>query len=167
MRALQPHAGDTQTIHPLNTCLVATANRDLVADPRPPAEPREHQAAQRIHLTGIQARAKLLVEILDEHQTVGDDRAIAQHAQLVRRWCMFITNLAEQARNQVVQRDDAGRAAVFVQNDSRRLARRARSEEHTSELQSRPHIVCRLLLEKKKTWPAWHRALEQKLQPKW
>src|SRR5690554_7010750 len=26
-----------------------------------------------------------------------------------------------------------------------------RSEEHTSELQSRPHIVCRLLLEKKNT----------------
>src|SRR3989442_3083783 len=26
---------------------------------------------------------------------------------------------------------------------------RERSEEHTSELQSRPHLVCRLLLEKK------------------
>src|SRR5436305_5180412 len=30
------------------------------------------------------------------------------------------------------------------------LAGAARSEEHTSELQSRPHLVCRLLLEKKK-----------------
>src|SRR5690625_5501544 len=29
--------------------------------------------------------------------------------------------------------------------------RERRSEEHTSELQSRGHIVCRLLLEKKKT----------------
>src|SRR3989442_8644447 len=28
-----------------------------------------------------------------------------------------------------------------------------RSEEHTSELQSRPHLVCRLLLEKKNTQP--------------
>src|SRR5436305_8622570 len=28
--------------------------------------------------------------------------------------------------------------------------RNVRSEEHTSELQSRPHLVCRLLLEKKK-----------------
>src|SRR3989442_9775139 len=27
-----------------------------------------------------------------------------------------------------------------------------RSEEHTSELQSRPHLVCRLLLEKKNTF---------------
>src|SRR2546422_8215553 len=29
-------------------------------------------------------------------------------------------------------------------------SRRSRSEEHTSELQSRLHLVCRLLLEKKK-----------------
>src|SRR2546422_6362388 len=34
--------------------------------------------------------------------------------------------------------------------DRVRRARR-RSEEHTSELQSRLHLVCRLLLEKKKT----------------
>src|SRR2546429_4664614 len=32
-----------------------------------------------------------------------------------------------------------------------RRAQRGRSEEHTSELQSRLHLVCRLLLEKKKT----------------
>src|SRR5690554_7192235 len=30
-----------------------------------------------------------------------------------------------------------------------------RSEEHTSELQSRPHLVCRLLLEKKKKQSIW------------
>src|SRR2546422_4067354 len=38
-------------------------------------------------------------------------------------------------------------------HDSTRFARSAsgfRSEEHTSELQSRLHLVCRLLLEKKK-----------------
>src|SRR5436305_14722367 len=39
--------------------------------------------------------------------------------------------------------DDPGR-----QSD---LDRPTRSEEHTSELQSRPHLVCRLLLEKKNT----------------
>src|SRR5438045_6580802 len=32
-----------------------------------------------------------------------------------------------------------------------RTAARSRSEEHTSELQSLRHLVCRLLLEKKKT----------------
>src|SRR5207253_10434414 len=35
-------------------------------------------------------------------------------------------------------------------NDRDRQPRRFRSEEHTSELQSRGHLVCRLLLEKKK-----------------
>src|SRR2546422_6661539 len=34
---------------------------------------------------------------------------------------------------------------------SRQPSPRWRSEEHTSELQSRLHLVCRLLLEKKKT----------------
>src|SRR3989442_14725625 len=34
--------------------------------------------------------------------------------------------------------------------DRRDAARHDRSEEHTSELQSRPHLVCRLLLEKKR-----------------
>src|SRR3989442_10109223 len=38
------------------------------------------------------------------------------------------------------------RSVIFHEKD--RLLRR--SEEHTSELQSRPHLVCRLLLEKKK-----------------
>src|SRR5690348_17364121 len=33
---------------------------------------------------------------------------------------------------------------------ARRLREQARSEEHTSELQSPVHLVCRLLLEKKK-----------------
>src|SRR3989442_6038419 len=34
-------------------------------------------------------------------------------------------------------------------SSSAALAGENRSEEHTSELQSRPHLVCRLLLEKK------------------
>src|SRR6266498_3704730 len=36
---------------------------------------------------------------------------------------------------------------------TRRPGTRPRSEEHTSELQSRPHLVCRLLLDKKKIRP--------------
>src|SRR5207244_11183002 len=35
--------------------------------------------------------------------------------------------------------------------DRTQLAEQSRSEEHTSELQSPDHLVCRLLLEKKKT----------------
>src|SRR2546430_12253745 len=35
-------------------------------------------------------------------------------------------------------------------------SRRSRSEEHTSELQSQSNLVCRLLLEKKKTTKSTH-----------
>src|SRR5205809_6349355 len=41
---------------------------------------------------------------------------------------------------------DATSTAIF----DRIPGRKVRSEEHTSELQSRLHLVCRLLLEKKK-----------------
>src|SRR5690554_7010404 len=39
---------------------------------------------------------------------------------------------------------------LIVGSFSQGLPNSMRSEEHTSELQSRPHLVCRLLLEKKK-----------------
>src|SRR5215813_14929221 len=37
-----------------------------------------------------------------------------------------------------------------IGGEADRVPQRPRSEEHTSELQSRPHLVCPLLLEKKK-----------------
>src|SRR5437660_4359167 len=40
--------------------------------------------------------------------------------------------------------------AKLLKLDHARSSDAARSEEHTSELQSRGHLVCRLLLEKKK-----------------
>src|SRR5437870_8234957 len=47
-----------------------------------------------------------------------------------------------------------GRCAVLISPvpacRAARSGERRRSEEHTSELQSRGHLVCRLLLEKKK-----------------
>src|SRR5690554_7391016 len=44
--------------------------------------------------------------------------------------------------------DQFGLRGHNAELDDTSLAK-ARSEEHTSELQSRPHLVCRLLLEKK------------------
>src|SRR5439155_20072580 len=48
--------------------------------------------------------------------------------------------------------DTHGRASRFPVDPrvARNVLRTSRSEEHTSELQSRGHLVCRLLLEKKK-----------------
>src|SRR3989454_6168689 len=45
----------------------------------------------------------------------------------------------------------AGVILDFVKSLDRLLAEQSRSEEHTSELQSPCNLVCRLLLEKKKT----------------
>src|SRR3712207_8372333 len=48
--------------------------------------------------------------------------------------------------------DRQASAAGFRNNRAGHIADlQARSEEHTSELQSRQYLVCRLLLEKKKT----------------
>src|SRR3989442_10089039 len=47
---------------------------------------------------------------------------------------------------------DQGQHPIHALGDLRRRPP-LRSEEHTSELQSRPHLVCRLLLEKKKSSP--------------
>src|SRR2546422_7106157 len=44
----------------------------------------------------------------------------------------------------------AGRTATTSALRGSSVAAKERSEEHTSELQSRLHLVCRLLLEKKK-----------------
>src|SRR5690554_6993702 len=43
-----------------------------------------------------------------------------------------------------------GLLLVNIINPGGRIDQDSQSEEHTSELQSRPHLVCRLLLEKKK-----------------
>src|SRR2546422_7216029 len=63
----------------------------------------------------------------------------------------------DEAVQRVVLRDAEGGEGVggAVGTTQRyRLAGPERSEEHTSELQSRLHLVCRLLLEKKKKKPS-------------
>src|SRR2546422_1358793 len=48
------------------------------------------------------------------------------------------------------RRQRRGAVCAAARHDcARQSGRRQRSEEHTSELQSRLHLVCRLLLEKK------------------
>src|SRR5690606_41433922 len=54
------------------------------------------------------------------------------------------------ARAHARERDAVARERRFERRRAQSLSRTARSEEHTSELQSRENLVCRLLLEKKK-----------------
>src|SRR3989442_6997210 len=67
-----------------------------------------------------------------EDRVAGERRRRRQDAEVVR-----LLDL-EQRRDEVAQH------FPLIQVEE------SRSEEHTSELQSRPHLVCRLLLEKKK-----------------
>src|SRR3989442_9963641 len=50
-----------------------------------------------------------------------------------------------------------------VRREGRERIERVRSEEHTSELQSRPHLVCRLLLEKKKKNTCYSKVFDQRI----
>src|SRR3989442_3202409 len=61
-------------------------------------------------------------------------------------------------------RYSARSAAAMSRASEEPLAAADRSEEHTSELQSRPHLVCRLLLEKKKNS---ENCLQQSAKTKW
>src|SRR2546422_5004709 len=56
------------------------------------------------------------------------------------------------------RRPDRSERSADQRGGTARLQVRARSEEHTSELQSRLHLVCRLLLEKKKNQKLFHLA---------
>src|SRR2546429_4071621 len=52
----------------------------------------------------------------------------------------------------VMEKEVVSDASAYIRSYTAKRGRNAqRSEEHTSELQSRLHLVCRLLLEKKKT----------------
>src|SRR6266498_1113964 len=71
------------------------------------------------------------------------DRWRARDARSCRRGAAGASARGVKARRaEVACRRTATSSVTFL--------RRPRSEEHTSELQSRPHLVCRLLLEKKK-----------------
>src|SRR5690554_7303949 len=80
-----------------------------------------------------------------------------EYVGLVGKGVMFDTGGYSIKTNMLNMKCDmAGAATVLgvfeavVKNELPINLQVVRSEEHTSELQSRPHLVCRLLLEKKK-----------------
>src|SRR2546430_9857088 len=82
--------------------------------------------------SGLQAHA--LAQPVDEHS--GDPRPLALERGLLL--------------------DHGGEDQRLVRRAERQLGAALRSEEHTSELQSQSNLVCRLLLEKKKTTECTH-----------
>src|SRR6266498_4449201 len=77
----------------------------------------------------------------------------AAHAEARRRqFCThaFAPELGRHLSTHLFSRYERHRQVEGGDLDDLLDTRAQRSEEHTSELQSRPHLVCRLLLEKKK-----------------
>src|SRR2546422_8049506 len=73
------------------------------------------------------------------------------YTTLFRSWPLIATRSAEMS---VMEVGIASFHGLYYANAPYQMAVAVtRSEEHTSELQSRLHLVCRLLLEKKKETP--------------
>src|SRR5258708_27181447 len=105
---------------------------------------------KKVHATGLDAE----VTVLQLRVGCQLGRAAALHHAPFLQHVMAIGYLAQ--RSYVLVDDKDGQAFRFQLRD-RAVDLRAdercealRSEEHTSELQSPDHLVCRLLLEKKK-----------------
>src|SRR3712207_9013232 len=67
-------------------------------------------------------------------------------------WCGFSSDgvVVGVAQDVATQQAPAGAEEHQPRSGCQRRVEGGRSEEHTSELQSRPNLVCRLLLSKKK-----------------
>src|SRR3712207_7416775 len=77
--------------------------------------------------------------------------SVASRPPTTRSRSMVPTATAMNTRSSATCATRAGRSSTKAHASSKSCSRPiSRSEEHTSELQSRQYLVCRLLLEKKK-----------------
>src|SRR5439155_17432531 len=66
------------------------------------------------------------------------------------RHIMKIRPLHDRILVERLEEQEVKRGGIIIPDTAKEKPQEARSEEHTSELQSRGHLVCRFLLEKKK-----------------
>src|SRR3712207_7763773 len=96
------------------------------------------------------------VLVVNKADLAGADALIAQLKALLSisehgDWLIPIVKVVASRGDGVPDLIDAiARHRDFLESSGRLEKDRRRSEEHTSELQSRQYLVCRLLLEKKK-----------------
>src|SRR5256886_4608171 len=100
----------------------------------------------------VMARARYLVR---EGRLVDAERAyrevLAEHPDLEGGWAECFELLRGQGRREDALRLAESARAQFGDSAFALANAESRSEEHTSELQPQSNLVCRLLLEKKKT----------------
>src|SRR5262249_58907828 len=71
--------------------------------------------------------------------------------------CRNVPKIRELSQHQAASLTERAFPPMFESCGDGNIGGKARSEEHTSELQSLTNLVCRLLLEKKKNTPSLHR----------
>src|SRR5690554_32473 len=104
------------------------------------------ELATRFDFRGVQAGFELkdlIVTMTAEHEFQIDQMKPMLTAAMIKR--NIKTSCLEYSKVQ-----GSGKQVKVTATMRQGIDKELRSEEHTSELQSRPHLVCRLLLEKKK-----------------
>src|SRR3989442_9030953 len=111
-------------------------------------------ADMNLMLNAIAASSVQVAILNNDHPTNGrPDMTMLRRLHLALPEVAKILLLGSYDRDLVANAFRSGAKGLFAFSEYpfRLLCKRIfRSEEHTSELQSRPHLVCRLLLEKKK-----------------
>src|SRR2546430_206975 len=128
-----PEEGSAIQIHPV---VCAAINADVDGD----------QMAVHVALfSGAIAKAKNLMMSSQNILSAADGHPVVAPTQDVVLGCYWLTATRGE------QPADTSKLRIFSSQNEVLLALESRSEEHTSELQSQSNLVCRLLLEKKKT----------------
>src|SRR2546430_4939468 len=119
--------------------IVTGRNGATIIDDTYNASPGSMQAA--LEVLRLAPRGSLRVAVLGDMLELGDhaERAHEEIGSLAGKTADILIAVGEYAPRMV--------------QSARRAGLPRRSEEHTSELQSQSNLVCRLLLEKKNSWP--------------
>src|SRR2546422_8028116 len=94
-------------------------------------------------------RLELLPEIHSQYEALRNEREGIVQAEVHSAFELAAPQLADMLSR--LEKKTGRKVKASVRLDKELIGGVKRSEEHTSELQSRLHLVCRLLLEKKKT----------------
>src|SRR5690606_41084718 len=92
-----------------------------------------------------------------------DTRCIIMESHVFSQQAIVISKAFWKTVGFGIQQDEIGVQCRGV--DKNHVGKEIRSEEHTSELQSRENLVCRLLLEKKKEREHCHECTRRPPQP--
>src|SRR5207237_769833 len=135
---------------PTDACLTERASPAFqFQNPNP--IPRQLPTKQRLSILGLKFSRRVVHQLASRSQWPGQaprNHQVRRILRMVSRTAAGKATAAQRpaltTRQNFIEKTPKGRLSILRKMDKR-------SEEHTSELQSHLNIVCRLLLEKKKT----------------